>query len=241
MAFPTPSVQVAPHSIWGKTSTGTDAPIGITTPTAASQTLTFSGNAVAGETFSIGVNTYVWTSTASSISGQTPYFVLVGGSASASITNAAAAITGTASKGTLFSNNTNANPVVTAVATSSTVLTITAIVTGADGNGIPLTETMTNAVWGATTTTGGVSGAILTSASGSSEVASGTLSPHVMAASATLTIPIGAFDGGVMVLSGTATVGGVAIVGTWNFATKLVAAVDVVTASASTAQVYYFV
>jgi hypothetical protein len=145
---------------YGKTITGANAAIGCTTPTAATQALTFTGNAVAGETFTIGVNTYTWTSTAASISGQTPYFVLIGADAEHSIINAAAAITGTASKGTLFSNNTNANPVVTAVATSTTVLTITAIAPGADGNGIPVSETMTNASWGSTVTTGGASSAL---------------------------------------------------------------------------------
>lgn len=152
--------------VYGKTIAGANEAIGCTTPTAATQTLTFSGNAVAGETFKIGVNTYVWTSTAANISGQTPYFVLTGADAAASIVNATAAITGTASKGTLFSNNTNPNPAVTAVATSSTVLTITATAPGADGNGIALSETMTNATWGAATTLGGVSASLQVTGAG---------------------------------------------------------------------------
>lgn len=145
---------------YGKTITGANCAIGCTTPTAATQTLTLSGNAVAGETFTIGGLTYTWTSTAANYTGQTPFFVKIGVDAATSIVNATAAINGTASKGTLFSNNTNPNPYVTAAATSSTILTITATAPGADGNGIPLSETMTNAVWGSTVTAGGVSASL---------------------------------------------------------------------------------
>lgn len=201
--------------VYGKTTTGANEAIGCTTPTAATQTLTFSGNAVAGETFKIGVNTCVWTSTAADISGQTPYFVLIGADAAASIVNAAAAITGTASKGTLFSNNTNPNPVVTAVATSSTVLTVTATAPGADGNGIPLSETMTNAAWGAGTTVGGISASLQVTGAGGGAIPvtpqSVTQQPSVIVpASTSQVIPIGAKEWTVSVLTGTATVNGAA-------------------------------
>jgi hypothetical protein len=152
---------------YGKTITGANVAIGATTPTAATQALTLSGNAAAGETVSIGGLIYVWTSTSSQYTGQTPFFVKIGADAATSIVNLTAAINGTASKGSLFSNNTNPNPYVTAVATSSTVMTVTATASGADGNGVATTETMASASWGAATTTGGISAALQVTATGS--------------------------------------------------------------------------
>lgn len=231
--------------VYGKTIAGANEAIGCTTPTAATQTLTFSGNAVAGETFEIGVNTYVWTSTAANISGQTPYFVLIGADAAASIVNATAAITGTASKGTLFSNNTNPNPVVTAVATSSTVLTITATAPGADGNGIALSETMTNAAWGAATTLGGVSASLQVSGAGGGSSPAGapvTINSAAVAQSTTGSIPIGAKGWTFTVLTGTATFNGVASLPAGfseSDVNTLAAAISYTTASASTAYVRY--
>jgi hypothetical protein len=160
MSNPDSSAQV-----YGKSITGADVAIGATTPTPATQALTFSGNAAAGETFTVGPITYTWTATAAVISGQTGNYVLVGVDAATSIVNGTAALIGTASKGTLFSNGTIPNPAVTAVATSATVLTVTAIQLGADGNGIPTTETMGSASWGAATTTGGVSASLNVAAS----------------------------------------------------------------------------
>lgn len=171
--------------VYGKTSTGANEAIGCTTPTAATQALTLSGNANASETFSIGGLTYTWTATAASYTGQTPFFVKIGVDAATSIANAAAAINGTASKGTLFSNNTGPNPYVTAVATSSTVLTITANAPGADGNGVTTTETMANATWGAATTTAGVSASLNVSATV-------TIDPSSLATSANQTTQIAA-------------------------------------------------
>lgn len=188
-----PGVSVANAAAWGQTGAGPAAAIGCTTPTAASQTLTFSGNAVAGETFSVGPITYTWTSTSSVISGQSPNFVLVGADAEHSIINAAAAITGTASKGTLFSNGTQPNPSATAVATSTTVLTASARGVGADGNVIAVSETMSNAAWAAATLAGGTGSALYvtglppggTPVTGIAEVLTG--SAALSAASTTIT------------------------------------------------------
>lgn len=145
---------------YGKTITGANEAIGCTTPTAATGVLTFSGQPANGETVTIGPFTYVWTNVTANVTGQTPYYVLIGTNTAGSITNLTAAINGTASKGTLFSNNTRPNPLATAVATSGTILTVTATNPGADGNGFATTETMANATWGAATTTGGVSASL---------------------------------------------------------------------------------
>lgn len=256
--------------VYGKTAAGANEAIGCTTPTAATQALTLSGNAVAGETFTIGWTVYTWSATAAQYTGQTPFFVKVGADAAASIVNAAAAITGTASKGTLFSNNTNPNPLVTAVATSSTVLTVTAIAPGADGNGIVTTETMTNATWGNTTTLNGVSAALNVDISvagttqdvnltkvGGSAVALGpsaaaasipvvlpSVTPHVpiaAVASSTTTIPAGSIDIGILILTGTGTIGAVTFptLTPYNFPNKSAADIVLVLGNPGTAIVTY--
>lgn len=233
--------------VYGKTSTGANEAIGCTTPTAGTQALTLSGNANAGETFSIGGLNYTWTATAAQYTGQTPFFVKIGVDAATSIVNAAAAITGTASKGTLFSNNTNPNPYVTAVATSNTVLTITAIAPGADGNGIATTETMANATWGAGTTAGGVSASLQVTGPGGSDIpiTPPTVNslPQNLGASASLVIPAGAKGWTVSCLTGTltlatSTTASALPAGFSDSDPNIVgAAITVTTASASTAYV----
>lgn len=146
--------------VYGKTITGANQAIGCTTPVAATDALTLSGNANEGETFTVGGIVYIWTAIAANYTGQTANYVKIGADAATSIVNGTAAITGTDSKGTLFSNGTKPNPLVTATATSSTVLTVTATNQGADGNGVPVSETMASATWGSTTTLGGVSASL---------------------------------------------------------------------------------
>ena len=72
-------------------------------------------------------------------------------------------------------------------------------------------------------------------------VVTGTFSPHAMTAGQTLTIPVGAFEIGVVILTGTGTVGGVDLpLGIpWNCAGKLAATVAIVTGSPGTARVFY--
>lgn len=231
--------------VYGKTTTGANVAIGASTPTAATQALTLSGNASEGETFTVGLTVYTWTAIAANYTGQTANYVKIGVDAATSITNAAAAITGTASKGTLFSNNTRQNPLVTAVATSSTILTITAINPGADGNGISTTETMASASWGAATTTGGVSAALLTSGSGGGSSPAGapiTINSAAVPQSTTGSIPIGAKGWTFTVLTGTATFNGVTSLPAGfseSDVNTLAAVISYTTASASTAYVRY--
>lgn len=232
---------------YGKTITGANEAIGCTTPTAGTQALTFSGNANEGEQFTIGLTVYTWTAIAANYTGQTANYVKIGVDAATSITNAAAAITGTASKGTLFSNNTRPNPLVTAVATSSTVLTITATNPGADGNGIATTETMANATWGAATTTGGVSASLQVTGPGGSGIPitppTVTSKPQNLAASSSLVIPLGAKGWTVTCLTGTitlatSTTAGALPAGFSDSDPNIVGAdITVTTASASTAYV----
>lgn len=163
MAFPTPFVSVGPVGIWGQTAAGYYAPIGITTPTAATGVLTLASNAVAGEKVNIGQQTYVW---AASANVQTPNVVKIGADASTSIDNLIAAINATASaQGSLYSFNTIPNTQVTAATGAGDTMGVTAIVPGANGNLIPTTETMTGGSWASATLTGGIDGALVTSGS----------------------------------------------------------------------------
>lgn len=156
--------------IYGKTATGANEAIGCTTPTAATGVLTFSGQPANGETVTVGPFTYVWTNVTANVTGQTPYYVLIGTNTAASIVNLTAAINGTASKGTLFSNNTRPNPLATAVATSGTILTITATNPGADGDGFATLSGTANATWANATSTGAVNASLQVTGPGGSGI-----------------------------------------------------------------------
>lgn len=121
---------------------------------AATASLTIaSGNAVAGETFTVGGIVYTWVTTATS----TPYDVEIGGSGTLSLTNAVAAINAAAGAGTVYGTGTAANPYVTATGPhSGPSLAVQAVVVGALGNLVAVSETMTNGTWGQTTLSGGV-------------------------------------------------------------------------------------
>lgn len=120
-------------------------------------TLTVSGNAVAGETVTIGgrVYTFVATAVENAVEGQ----VLVGAAATNSLDNLKSAIMGDpAGRGTLYSNCTTKNPQVNVSGKTATTVVVTADEYGAAGNGITTTETMSVGAWGAGTLASGVSG-----------------------------------------------------------------------------------
>lgn len=110
----------------------------------ASQTLTFSGNALDTETVTIGSVTYTYAAAPAS-----PNDVQVGGTAEDSIDNLVDAINNGATGG-------SPHPDVTAVKDSATELTVTAKEPGSSANSIATTETLTNAAWGGATLAGGV-------------------------------------------------------------------------------------
>lgn len=225
----------------GRDSLGRNQPVGISDPVAASQALTLSGNAVAGETFTVG-QTYTWVTT---LTLGTPNQVKVGVDAATSIVNGTAAINGGGGGDTLFTAATPVNKFVTAVATSSTVLTVTAKETGAGPNAIPTTETMSVAAWGAATLAGGTYGALKTSGAGGGSSPAGapvTVTSAIVPQSTTATIPIGAKGWTFTVLTGTATFNGAAALPAGfsdSDVNTLAAAISYTTASASTAYVRY--
>ncbi len=125
-------------------------------PTAATGTLTLTGNANNGETADIGGTTYTFVtalSTAPTVADQ----ILIGASPSATLTNLAAAIGGTAGSGTTYSTGTVADPNITATASGST-LSLQDTTTGTSGNSVVTTTNMANGSFSSSTLTGGVAG-----------------------------------------------------------------------------------
>lgn len=124
--------------------------------TAASGTLTLSGNAVANETVTVAGVVYTWKASPTTNANE----VKVGATASISIDNLIAAINGGTGSGTLYGSATVAHTRVTAAAGSGDTMVVTALLTnytGAAGNSLATTEAMTNGSWGAATLTGGIS------------------------------------------------------------------------------------
>jgi flagellar hook protein FlgE len=126
-------------------------------PTAASGTLTLTGNANNDETVTIGGTTYTFV-TALSTTPAVADQVLIGAAASDTLNNLAAAITGgevgTEGIGTIYSTGTVANTQVTATASGST-LTLQSLATGTGGNDITTTTDMANGSFASGTLTGG--------------------------------------------------------------------------------------
>lgn len=120
-------------------------------PTPAVATLTLTGNAVDGETVTIGTQTYTWKNTVAAVADQ----VLVGANAAASLVNLKAAVNLEAGAGTLYGSGTAANTSAKCQSITSTTAFLVAITGGTTGNTITSTETMTNGSFGGTTFSGG--------------------------------------------------------------------------------------
>lgn len=118
---------------------------------AASGTFSLPINATAGETVTIGAQTYTFR-----VTPAAPNDVKIGANADATLVNLAAAINGSAGSGSLYGTFTVANKDVTAVASTGSVV-VTAKYHGTSGNAIATTETVTGSgdAWGGLTLTGG--------------------------------------------------------------------------------------
>lgn len=124
-------------------------------PTAAQGTLTSDAtNNNDGETVTIGAVTYTW-KTALTNSGNTPYEVLIGGSASISLDNLRAAIDNLGTAGTTYGFGTLAHPQVIATTKTATTLLVKAIIAGPAGNSIATTEAGAHTSWGGATLASG--------------------------------------------------------------------------------------
>lgn len=120
----------------------------------AVKTLTLSGNAVAGETITIGGRTYTFVAT---LDNATANQILIGAAATNTLDNIKAAIVGdNTNVGTLFSQGTTKHPLVDVSGKTATTVVIRAAEAGASGTNIDTAETMTNGAWA--NTTAGVTG-----------------------------------------------------------------------------------
>jgi len=123
----------------------------------ATGTLTLSGNAVAGETVTIGGKVYTWVATA--VENAVENQVLVGAAATNSLDNLKSAIMADpAGRGSLYSIPTGKHPTVVVSNKTAATVVVTANNSGVKGNSIATTETMTNGSWGAATLASGVNG-----------------------------------------------------------------------------------
>jgi hypothetical protein len=111
--------------------------------TQATQTLTFTGLAIDGQTVTIGTKVYTWEDTLTDVDGN----VHIGASAAACVTNLVGAIMLGAGAGTNYATSMTANTDVTAVDGTGDTVDITAIVSGVIGNAIALAENGTNTAW----------------------------------------------------------------------------------------------
>lgn len=135
---------------------------------AATGTLTAAGNPSDGNTVTIGTRVYTFQTVLTNVAGN----VLIGASASDSLDNLIAAITGGAGSGTVYAAATTTHPTVTAVAGIGDTVTVTALTAGTAGNAIATTETSSNLSFGAATLTGGVAHVYLAAEDG--DVLNGT-------------------------------------------------------------------
>lgn len=105
---------------------------------AATATLTFTGNAVDGETVTIGPKTYTFKTNLVNADG----YVLIGASATNSATNLVAAIDLGAGSGTTYAASTTPHPSVFAAVGTGSAVVVTALASGPTGNSIPISETV---------------------------------------------------------------------------------------------------
>lgn len=124
--------------------------------TAATQTLTLTGNTLDGLTVTIGTTVYTFKDALSG--GSDAYEVLVGATASDSLDNLIAAVNDSGGvEGTDYGRRTAKHPDVFAAAGAGDTVDIAAKVVGTDGNAIATTETLGGeGSWGGATMSGGV-------------------------------------------------------------------------------------
>lgn len=120
----------------------------------ASGTLTVTVNPLNNETVTIGTRVYRFRTVLAQLDD-----VLIGGSATASMQNLAAAINAGAGAGTTYFTGTVVNADVTASPSGLTCV-VTSRAAGTNANSIVTTETLTSGSWGAGTLTGAVSSAL---------------------------------------------------------------------------------
>jgi hypothetical protein len=117
----------------------------------AAQTLTLAANIANTETVTIGAKAYTFQDTLTDVDGN----VHIGATASDTIDNFIAAITGGAGGGTAYATSMTTNTDVTAAVGAGDTMVATALVAGTADNTTATTETAAQASWGAVTLLGG--------------------------------------------------------------------------------------
>lgn len=126
----------------------------------ATGTVSLTGTPADADTFVIGGTTYTFKTTLTPTANQ----VLIGGSASAAITNLFKALTGGDGAGTNYASGTAVGPSTAfySVPSSSNVITVTYKTTGTAGNSFTLVKTGTNSAVSGATLSGGSAGTAVT-------------------------------------------------------------------------------
>lgn len=126
---------------------------------AASIVLTATGNPSDGDTVTLGTQTYTFRATP-----DDPDEIDIGGTASDSLDNLIAAVTGGAGEGTAYGTGTLENADVTAAAGSGDTVLVTALIAGVSGNSIAVAEASTVLAFagGATALSGGLDSSAVT-------------------------------------------------------------------------------
>ena len=130
----------------------------VTGSVAATEILTLTGQPLDTETVTIGIQVYTFQTVLVDAADN----VLIGATASDSIDNLIAAITGGAGAGTLYGTATVTNADVTAAVGAGDTMDITALARGIAANSLDTLEGLTNGSWGAATMSGGIDGDIVT-------------------------------------------------------------------------------
>lgn len=146
-------------------STGASIAISSVTTTdtsAATGTLTMTGNALNGETVTVGSQNYEFKNSLGGASDSNG--VLIGSDADESLTNLADAInSNNGTRGTAYGFEVGLNSLASAQDNGDDTMTVTALMLGTEGNTIPTNETLTNGSFGGATLSGGAEGNTLES------------------------------------------------------------------------------
>jgi len=143
-------------------TTGALSTAGLGLAATATATLGAVGNATAGDTVTVGGQTYTFAAAAGAANT-----VAIGATAAATMANLVAAINGGAGAGVAYGTGTGANGSATAVLNADGSATLTATVSGVAGNSVASTTTGTGKIafsTGTTFTGGGANGDLLTAA-----------------------------------------------------------------------------
>ena len=143
------------------------------TGTAPTTTLTSTGTAANGETMTIGGVTYTFRTALTA--GNVPNEILIGAAATNTLDNIKDAVNGTSvsgAPGTIYSQSTLRNPLVTAGTKTATTLVLTATDTNV-GGGTATTETMANFAFTAGTLSTGTLGSVTVAGAGTRDTVAG--------------------------------------------------------------------